>query len=125
MTPCRATPGRIVSTASGRAAEDAAAEYLKHKGYKIIMQNWRTRWCEIDIVAERKKVVYFVEVKYRRNDTQGSGLEYITQRKLTQMQFAAESWVHEQGWKGDYRLSAIEVSGQNFAVTAHLEDVNS
>ena len=113
-----------MSTASGRAAEDAAAEYLKRKGYKILAQNWRTRWCEIDIVAERKNVVYFVEVKYRRSSTQGSGLEYITQRKLAQMQFAAESWVHEQAWRGDYRLSAIEVSGQDFAVTAHLEDVS-
>jgi Holliday junction resolvase-like predicted endonuclease len=32
-------------------------------------------------------------VKYRRNANQGSGLEYVTSKKLEQMRFAAENWV--------------------------------
>ncbi len=106
-----------MSTETGRAAENAAAEYLIERGFKVLEQNWRTRWCEIDIVAEKDKVVYFVEVKFRKNENWGSGLEYITPKKLKQMQFAAEFWVSNKNWTGDYNLSAIEVTSTDFKIT--------
>jgi ribonuclease HII len=107
---------------TGRKAEEAAADFLTKKGCKIIAQNWRTRWCEIDIVAERHNIAYFCEVKYRQHVRQGGGLEYITPRKLEQMRFAAESWVHAHHWQGEYQLCAIEVSGENFQITAVIKD---
>lgn len=111
------------TTSTGRAAEDAAAEYLQAKGYKILEKNWRTRWCEIDVVAEKDRAVFFVEVKYRQSESWGSGLEYITPKKVQQMTFAAEFWVHTHKWRGDYRLSAIEVSGENFTISNFLPDL--
>jgi uncharacterized protein (TIGR00252 family) len=108
----------------GRRAESAAAEYLKSKmGYAIVAQNWRTRWCEIDVIAQKGRVVYFCEVKYRRTNNQGGGLDYITPKKLQQMRFAAEAWVHLSHWKGEYQLCALEVSGLDFVVTAFVEEV--
>lgn len=106
---------------NGRQAEAVAAEYLKHKGYAIVGQNWRTKWCEIDVIAQQGKVVYFCEVKYRRTDLQGGGLDYITPQKHRQMQLAAEGWVHLSGWTGEYQLCAIEVSGPKFEVTAFID----
>lgn len=111
----------MTTFATGREAENAAADYLKARGFQILEQNWRTRFCEIDIVAVKGRTLYFVEVKYRHGDTQGSGLEYITMRKLRQMRFAAMSWVHTHGWSGDYELSAIEVAGKEFVVTEFIE----
>lgn len=108
---------------TGRQAETAAADYLKKRGYAIVAQNWRTRWCEIDVIAQKGKAVYFCEVKYRRTDNQGSGLEYITPTKLQQMQFAAEAWVHLTRWTGEYQLAAIEVSGPQFSVTNFIENL--
>ena len=108
---------------TGRQAESAAAEYLKKRGYAIVAQNWRTRWCEIDVIAQKGKVVYFCEVKYRLTGRQGGGLEYITPQKLRQMSFAAEAWVHLSGWKGEYQLAAIEVSGPGFEITNFVEDI--
>jgi uncharacterized protein (TIGR00252 family) len=113
----------MTNFAHGREAETAAAEYLKKQGFKILAQNWRTRWCEIDIVAQKHKRVYFVEVKYRQTNKQGSGLDYITTRKLKQMQFAAEFWVQDNEWTGDYTLAAIEVSGPDFQATSFLTDL--
>lgn len=107
----------------GRQAETAAADYLKKQGFKIIEQNWRTRWCEIDIVATKARVIYFVEVKYRQSSAQGSGLEYVTPKKLEQMQFAAENWVREHDWPGEYQLAVVELSGDDFAVTNFIEDI--
>jgi ribonuclease HII len=94
---------------AGHNAEKRAAKYLETQGFKIRELNWKTRYCEIDIVAEKDGSVYFVEVKYRRSSAQGIGLEYITQRKLKQMRFAAEMWVQGHDWVGDYRLAAIGV----------------
>src|SRR5262249_40072586 len=107
----------------GRQAEEAAVSYLQNHDFEVIDQNWRTRWCEIDLVAAKGKTIYFVEVKYRRADRQGSGLEYITTAKLKQMRFAAISWMREHSWRGDCRLSAIEVSGDCFEVTDFIDTI--
>ncbi len=102
---------------TGRRAENAAAAFLRAKGCDVVEQNWRTRQCEIDIVARRGEELYFVEVKYRRTNNYGAGIEYITPKKLEQMRFAARSWVHAHAWRGMFELCAIEVSGADFRVT--------
>ena len=108
---------------TGRKAEAAAAAFLVRKGCTIIAQNWRTRMCEIDIVAQRESMLFFCEVKYRRTQQHGSGIDYVTPKKLQQMRFAAESWVHVHSWRGDYQLCAIEVSGAGFLVTLAERDL--
>jgi uncharacterized protein (TIGR00252 family) len=108
---------------TGRQAEAAAAEYLKQKGYAIIDQNWRTKFCEIDIIAQRGDVVYFCEVKYRKTSNHGAGLDYITPKKLQQMRLAAEAWVYFFYWAGECQLAAIEVSGSEFKITSVIKDL--
>lgn len=102
----------------GHLAEDAATAFLEYKGCTIVARNWKTPLCEIDIIAQRRSVLYFCEVKYRRTFQQGRGLDYITTRKLKQMRFAAEVWLSQNSWQGECQLCAIEVSGPQFQVTA-------
>jgi len=114
-----------VSTETGRQAEDAAAQFLQKQGLKIIERNWRTRWCEIDIIAQRKSDIYFVEVKYRQNPAFGGGLDYITPRKVAQMRYAAEFWLSGQRQtQGQCRMSAIELTGKPPVITAWLPDID-
>ncbi|HET8670113.1 MAG TPA: YraN family protein [Candidatus Saccharimonadales bacterium] len=113
----------MTTTETGRKAEAAASEFLERKGCKIIDRNWRTRWCEIDVVAIRDSVIYFCEVKYRLNTRQGRGAEYITAKKLRQMKFAAEFWIAARNWTGEYQLCAIEVSGAGFTITGVFRDL--
>ncbi len=101
----------MTNYAAGHDAEKTAADYLRRHGYKILELNWRTKYCEIDIVAQKSGIVYLVEVKYRRSIAYGSGLEYITPKKLQQMKFAAEMWVNHKNWTKDYRLAAIGIDG--------------
>jgi len=108
---------------TGRKAEQVAAGFLVYKGCDIIAQNWRTRWCEIDIIAKRDGVVYFCEVKYRAHSRQGRGLDYITPQKIRQMHFAAELWMATNTWSGNVELCAIEVSGKDFRVTDVTKDI--
>ena len=109
------------TTDTGRRAEQAVADYLKKLNYKILDQNWRTRWCEIDIVAQKESAIFFVEVKYRKTANQGDGLEYITPKKLQQMAFAAEFWVAQNNWQGEYTLAAASVAGENLKITNFIE----
>ncbi len=113
----------MTSFDTGRQAEAAAATYLKHQGFTVLGQNVRTRTYEIDIIAEKSRDLYFVEVKYRKNDIAGGGLEYITPGKLRQMQFAAEMWLSENRRSGDYRLAGVEVSGADFEVTDFIDSL--
>lgn len=114
----------MTNFAHGRQAEAAAASYLKKQKYKILVQNWRVPRAEIDIVAQKKRgPITFFEVKYRETNSQGGGLDYITTRKLEQMRFAAELWVQENRYDGEYVLGAIEVSGKDYVVTNFLENV--
>lgn len=114
----------MTTTAIGRQAEQVAANYLETQGYVIFDRNWRRRECEIDIVAKKQRTVYFVEVKFRMNDDNGSGLEYIGPQKLRQMEYAARRWVAENYWNGEFALSAVEVSGSQYEVTAFVECID-
>jgi len=107
----------MTNYATGHKAEEYAAKYLQKQGYKIVALNWKTKYCEIDLVAKKDNVIYLVEVKYRQNDRQGRGLDYITPKKLKQMKFSAEMWVENNNWSGDYCLAALEIDsggGTNF-----------
>jgi len=113
----------MTSTDTGRKAEKAATVYLEMRGYEIVERNWRRPHCEIDIIARKDGVIHFVEVKYRFSDDQGGGLEAITPTKLKQMQRAAWAWVDEYKWHGEYVLSAVELSGPDFAVISFIDNV--
>lgn len=102
------------TTTIGQSAEAGVAEHLIQNGYKILDRNWKTKVCEIDIVASKDRIIYFVEVKYRAGGEQGGGFEYIIPKKIHQMQFAARIWNQSNDWSGDWRLMAAEVSGLDF-----------
>lgn len=80
------------TTSAGRTAETDAAHYLEQQGYRILDRNWRNRWCELDIVAQRAGVVHFVEVKYRANTSYGLPAEYINRDKITRLTRAAVAY---------------------------------
>ncbi len=110
------------TTETGRKAERAAVVYLEMRGFEILEQNWRRPRCEIDIVAKKDGTMYFVEVKYRRDDQQGGGFEAITEAKLRQMRRGASIWVEESKWNGEYQLSAVEIAGSDFTVMSFIDN---
>ncbi|NCO10565.1 ribonuclease HII [Candidatus Saccharibacteria bacterium] len=78
---------------SGAKAEDRVQAYFESQGYEIVARNWRTKWCEIDIIAQKGGELFFVEVKYRKNNSAGGAASAIDARKLQQMHFAAELYI--------------------------------
>lgn len=107
----------VTSTSLGRKAEAEAATWLEKKQFTIIERNWKTKWCEIDIVAEKEETRYLIEVKYRSSGRQGGGMAAITPQKYKQMQFAAELYAARNPTPKDLKLAVVSVSpGGTFAL---------
>lgn len=104
----------MVTTATGKKAELAVCDYLKNQGFSILDLNWKTKVCEIDVIARKKKIIYFVEVKYRGSSSQGTGLEHIGPHKVNRLKFAASLWAQISNWADDYRILGAEVSGHEY-----------
>ena len=104
----------MTSYETGHQAEARAARFLVRQGFAVRELNWKTRFCEIDIVAEKGSCIYFVEVKYRSSTQWGAGLEYITAKKLKQMRFAASYWLARHDWHQQSCLAALSIDGNIF-----------
>jgi len=106
----------------GDMAEDMAAEYLQNGGHEVLERNWKTKFCEIDIVSKKAGTIYFVEVKYRKVAKWGDGLDAITKTKLKQMKFASEVYdLYKDLYKFNRRLAVMSLSGEPPTVDKYLE----
>ena len=105
---------KITTKKLGDRAENLVAEFLKEeRKHEILARNWRTKFCEIDIVSRRGVAYYFTEVKYRKNDDFGGGAAALSERKVEQMRFAAELFAHQNGLLDvDMHLMAAVVEGE-------------
>lgn len=116
--------GAATTTRSiGDASETAAANYLIRHGHEMIERNWKTKYCEIDIVSRKHDTLYFTEVKHRKSTSSGDGLAAITQKKQRQMVFAAKLYAHtnELHEQINLRLAVIATTGEVPEVTSYLE----
>lgn len=80
----------------GSYGEEIAASYLKKQGYRILEQNYRKRYGEIDIIAEDGEDIVFVEVKTRKSDLFGSPFEAVDTRKQHRMSRVALAYLHSR-----------------------------
>jgi len=83
----------MAKNADGPRGEEYAAEYLTAKGYAIAARNYRTRYGEIDLIAERDGVLAFVEVKTRRTSAWGGAAGAVTAQKQHKLILAAQEYL--------------------------------
>lgn len=109
---------------SGPWGEEQAAAFLRNKGWKITARNYRTRYGELDIIAENEKYLLFVEVKTRKNDHFALAREYVTPKKQARLRITAEYWLQENPTELQIRFDVIEVYGTpgGRAEIVHIED---
>ena len=83
----------------GKSGEDSAAKYLEGLGWRIVTRNYRSRFCELDIVAEEpmlpEPTLCFVEVKTRRSRAYGSPASAVTPRKQEKIRLATALYLQE------------------------------
>jgi len=73
----------------GEICEAIAVEHLKKHGYRILEQNYRTKFGEIDIIAKDKGAIVFIEVKARRSYRFGNPKWAITPKKQRKISMVA------------------------------------
>ena len=83
---------------TGKQGEDLAAAHLAENGYRILERNYRSVFGEIDIVAEERDTLVFVEVKSRRSEAYGDPQLAVGSKKQRKISRVAMSYLSEKGW---------------------------
>ncbi|HZP70108.1 MAG TPA: YraN family protein [Pseudolabrys sp.] len=84
-------PERQAAFRVGISAESRAAAFLVAKGFRILARRWRSPLGEIDIIARRRQLLVFVEVKAR--PTLDEAAESVNARQRRRIAAAAEIWL--------------------------------
>ncbi len=97
----------------GEDAEHACCDHLKTQGLKIVDSNFSCRYGEIDIIMLDKKVLVFVEVRFRKNNNFGGGLESITAAKQQKLRNTAELYLQQNNRYENARFDVVSMSKNN------------
>ena len=97
-----ASPERVAAFRTGLSAEARAAAFLMAKGYRILAKRFRTPYGEIDIVARRRNLVAFVEVKARASLDEAAFA--VTPRQQARIIEAAQAWLMAHPEHAEYEL---------------------
>lgn len=100
---------------TGAWGETQACSYLAARGWQIVQRNFRTRFGEIDIIAENGKYIVFAEVKTRRSGRFAAARESVTAAKQARIIAAAEEWLQANPTALQPRFDVIEVYGEQGA----------
>jgi putative endonuclease len=92
---------------TGELGEKLAGEYLRGKGYKILEQNYRTRYAEIDLVAKKKDVLVIIEVRTKIGEQFGTPEETLNWKKLQKVKKNAAAYAAQNKWNKLYRIDSI------------------
>ena len=93
----------------GPWGEGLAAEYLRKKHYELVGVNYRCRFGEIDIIAENKKYLVFVEVKLRKSAKFAEAMEFVDRRKQERLRQTAVMYLAQCETEKQPRFDVIEV----------------
>jgi putative endonuclease len=101
---------RVAAFQTGLSAEARAAAYLMAKGYRILAKRFRTRYGEIDLVARRRDLLVFVEVKARASLDDAAYA--VTPRQQRRIIDAAQAWLmaHPEHAELDLRFDAMLIA---------------
>ena len=105
----------------GSQGEAAAANFLNGKGYRVISTGYRTRFGEIDIIAEYKEFIVFVEVKLRKNANFAHAREHVGKTKQRKIITTAGLWLARYKSQLQPRFDVIEVYTENPEIN-HIEN---
>lgn len=94
----------------GQEGESAAIQYLEGEGFRIVERNFRTRWGEIDLIAEKKREFYFIEVKTRQDHSHGHPLESLPSHRLQRLQKMSQFYSQKHRlWDQKLHLSLLGI----------------
>jgi len=95
----------------GTWAEYYVAQYLESKGYTVIEKNYRKKWGEIDIIAQKEGILIFVEVKANKKEIPGFEPENrINPEKLRRLNRAIQTYIVSKKYPDDQKQQIDVIS---------------
>ena len=82
---------------TGKSGENMTAAFLRKKGYTVLRRNYQCRFGEIDIIAQKDRILAFVEVKTRRENALVSPAESVNSHKIRRITLAAQDYLEKSG----------------------------
>ncbi len=92
---------------TGKIGEELAKDYLKKKGYKILEENYKTKYGEIDLVCQKDKQLIFIEVRTKKGESFGSPEDSLDKRKIRRVWLNSQNYINYKKWQGGCRIDAI------------------
>ncbi len=110
----------------GELGENIAGKFLEKKGYKILERNYRCKEGEIDIVAEHKESLVFVEVRTKTTSRFGTPEESVSPNKMRTITNSSFSYLNthkafSQNWRIDFIGIELAADGDVKRVN-HIEN---
>ena len=105
----------------GSWGEALAADYLRKKHYKITAAHYYTRFGEIDLIAENRGFLAFVEVKLRKDNRFAQAREYVNRGKQDRIRMTASIYLSEHPTALQPRFDVIEIYAPDGIQTLHPE----
>ena len=112
---------------AGAWGEALAAEYLRKKRFTVVAAGYHCRFGEIDLIAEDKKRLIFVEVKLRKSADFAAAMEYVDRRKQDKIRITASMYLSQNPTTLQPRFDVIEIYAPEGTATQrpeirHMED---
>lgn len=107
MPPGVPTPAAL----AGRAAEEATATLLERHGLRLLARNYRTRFGEIDLVAQEGDMLVFVEVRARAGRAYGGAAASVDGIKQRRLVAAARHYLARLGREPACRFDVVSWEG--------------
>lgn len=103
----------------GRWGEALAAEYLRRRGYRVVAAGYRSRFGEIDLIAETGKYIAFIEVKLRKDDSFAPARAFVDARKQDRIRTTAELYLAARPTALQPRFDVAEIYAPQGMRTEH------
>lgn len=107
---------QALSPLIGREAENLARTFLEQQGLIFIMQNYRCRTGEIDLIMQDTEELVFVEVKFRSKNQYGSAIEFFHASKKRKFESAVMHYMQERGFNPSvvpHRIDLVGIEGKS------------
>ncbi|MFO7996099.1 MAG: YraN family protein [Dehalococcoidia bacterium] len=106
----------------GKLGEKEAQKFLKKRGYRIRETGFRCHHGEIDIIAQQKDCLVFVEVRTKSNLEFGTPEESVTQSKKTKLIASALTYIAKhQNLPSLWRIDVIAIELDDKGQTGRIE----
>ena len=94
----------------GAIGENQAADYVKKLGFKVLERNFTTKIGEIDIIAQDKNYIVFIEVKKRTSLEYGRPSEAVNYFKQTKIKQVSQIYLQKNNKLNSYvRFDVLEI----------------